>query len=141
MTGFWRSWMTVWAWIVIAFGVILATGGLSATEGVSRLVYMLIGNPLPETLDAHHRFANALMGAVTIGWGFTLLALLRATDLLGDRAGPVWKGLLTSVLVWYVIDGYLSWATGFPMNIASNTLLLAGLLLPLWRSGVLARKA
>ena len=42
-----------------------------------------------------------------------------------------------ATIIWYVIDGYISYATGFALNIVSNTLLLLFLLIPLLKTGAL----
>lgn len=63
--------------------------------------------------------------------------MLRGAQLLGAAAAPVWRLLTVSVVGWYLIDGVLSAATGFPLNIVPNTLLLAGFVAPVLGSGVL----
>ena len=45
--------------------------------------------------------------------------------------------MTSSVLTWYVIDSLLSIATGFGLNALPNTVLMAGFLFPVIRSGVL----
>lgn len=139
MSEFWRRWLVVWCWAVGLFGVVLAGAGLEATSGPVRLVFALLGPGQPLVLDDPMRFAVALMGAVTLGWSVTLLAAVQAAHALGDRAAPVWKLLTTGVIGWYVVDSCLSVATGFPLNALSNSILVAGYLLPVLRGGVLRR--
>ncbi|WP_448582817.1 hypothetical protein [Thermaurantiacus sp.] len=50
---------------------------------------------------------------------------------------PLWAGLTAALLFWYVVDSLLSVATGFPLNVASNSLLIAGFLLPVFDAGQL----
>lgn len=138
MTGFYRNWLDLWAWGVLVFGAVLAGFGLPATDGAARLMFDLLGNPIAEDPGQHLRFAVGLMGCVTIGWAVTLMAAFKAAHgLPADQAPAVWKMVLVSALAWYIPDGLLSVATGFPMNVASNTLLLVLLLVPLFKSGVL----
>lgn len=136
MTGFWRSFMTVWCFGVGAFGVVLAGGAFDATDGAVELLYTQFGSSAFEWTPVL-RFATALMGCVSIGWAITLYAVLRASDLLGERAGPVWRMTTVGVLVWFVTDSTLSIATGFAPNAVSNLLLLAAYLLAVTRSGAL----
>ena len=137
MSGFWRNWLTVWCWGVGVFGAVLVGGGLDATNGPARMVFAILNGPAPLDLDAQMRFSLALMGAVTIGWAVTMAVTIRAAILLGERATPVWRGLVAGVLVWFVIDTPMSIATGYGMNAIPNLALLVTFLLPVIRSGVL----
>jgi len=141
MNAFWKTWITVWCWGVIAFGAVLAAGGLPATDGIVRLLFGILGSsPLPaDFLDAPgHRFSVALMGAVTMGWGFTILFLLPAIHAAGASA---WRGLTAALVIWFVIDGALSAATGFVLNNVPNTALAIAYIVPLLASGVLKARA
>ncbi|WP_448586779.1 hypothetical protein [Thermaurantiacus sp.] len=126
MTGLWRSWFRLSCGGVIAFGLRLSAGAFEATSGPARLVFALIGRPLPAILDPFHHFLLAVLGAVTMGWGLTLLVVM------DHASGPVSAtGLAAAILLWFVVDSGLSVATGFPRNVLPNTLILAGVLLPL----------
>ncbi|CAN5494594.1 hypothetical protein BH10PSE5_BH10PSE5_00480 [soil metagenome] len=139
MNRFWRNWLTVWAWLVAVFGLVLVGAGLEATDGPTRLIFGLVNGPEDLVLNAQMRFAVALMGAVTLGWALTLMVTFDAAHRLGTEAGPTWRGVMASAAAWYVIDSSLSIATGFGLNAVPNTLLMAGLLLPLLASGALRR--
>ena len=78
------------------------------------------------------------MGAVTMGWGFTILFLLPAIHAVGASA---WRGLTAAMVIWFVIDGLLSAATGFALNNLPNTALAIAYLVPLLASGVLKSEA
>lgn len=139
MSGFWRNWMNGWCWGVALFGLVLAGAGLEATSGPTRLIFGLLNGPESLELNAQMRFSVALMGAVTLGWALTLRAALGAAHQLGEHAGPTWRGITASLLVWYVVDSALSVATGFGLNAVSNSVILAAFLLPILRAGVLGR--
>lgn len=140
MSGFWKTWLNVWCLGVGLFGLVLAGGAFAATSGpVERLLDILGGRP-PEVTPTL-RFALAVMGAVSMGWALTFYAAFSAAAALGPQGRPAWRAVTVAVVGWYVIDSALSFATGFALNAAPNTLLLAGFLLPVWRSGVLARGA
>jgi pheromone shutdown protein TraB len=137
MNAFWKNWIKVWCFNIILFGAVLAAGGLPATDGiVGTLFGILSSEPLPEGfLDAPGiRFSVALMGAVTMGWGLTILFLLPAIHAAG---APAWRGLTAALAIWFVIDGVLSAATGFPLNNLPNIALMAGYLAPLLASGAM----
>jgi hypothetical protein len=137
MTGLWKTWINFWCWGVVLFGAVLAAGAFPATEGFVTWVYGLLGSaPLPPGfLDAPGmRFSVALMGAVTIGWGLTILFLLPAIHAAG---APAWRGLTAALVIWFVIDGALSASTGFALNNVPNTALAIAYLVPVLASGVL----
>ena len=134
----WQNWLSAWAILVTVFGLVLAGGAFAATDGLTTMLFTLFGNPLPADIDAHHRFAIGLMGAVTMGWGLTFWGAFKALYTLNNAAAaPIWRYLLGVSLVWYVVDSGISIATGFWINAVSNTLLLALLLIPLVKSGAL----
>lgn len=138
MTDFWKNWLRLWAVGVVVFGVVLASGAFAATDAAVRPIFELLGQPFPAQPDAHHRFSLGLMGAVSIGWGATLIGVCNAAfKLSGEAAAPFWRALLWSTIIWYVIDGHISYATGFALNTVSNTMLLVLLLVPLLKTGAL----
>jgi pheromone shutdown protein TraB len=134
MTGFWKTWMTVWCWGVFVFGAALATAASPATDGVAQALYSLIGARPHDAAFFEQpgmRFSVGLMGAVSMGWALTLLAVIRIAD------AATWRALTGALLVWFVVDNVISVATGYPLNAVSNTLLVAAYLAPLLASGVL----
>ncbi|WP_176473195.1 hypothetical protein [Sphingomonas lenta] len=95
MTGFWRKWMVAWCLSVGLFGVVLTTGAFPATDGLVRFILETLGGA-PVEMSGPLRFCLAVMGPVTVGWCFALLAAVAASDQLGARARPVW--LLVTVV-------------------------------------------
>lgn len=139
MSGFWRTWMVGWCWVVAAFGALLAGGAAPATSGPVRLLLEVLNGSAAVTLDDTARFSLAVLGAVTIGWSLTLLAAIEAACQLGARGRPVWRQIAISVGAWYVIDSFLSVVTGFGFNVIPNTLLTVAFLPPI--VGLLRRPA
>lgn len=138
MSAFWQNWMKGWFWAAGLFGIILAGGAFEATSGPVRTVFDLLNGPGDFNLDPAMRFSLGVLGAVSIGWSLTLLAAAKAANQLERKvAKPIWMLVTGSVLTWYVIDSFLSVATGFGLNTIPNTVLMAGFLLPVIRSGVL----
>lgn len=137
MSKFWKSWMIAWCWGVILFGAILAGGAMPATDGIVRMLYAILGGtPAPqEMFDAQGmRFSVGLMGAVTIGWGATILGLLPAIHRAGASA---WRGLTLGLTVWFVIDGIISAATGYALNNLPNAALMILYFIPVLSTGAL----
>jgi hypothetical protein len=141
MRDFWKHWLLAWSIGVTIFGLVLAGGAFAATDGLTTALFSLFGNPLPADMDAHHRFAIGLMGAVTMGWGLTYYGAFRALFLLpADKAAPIWRFLLLASLIWYGVDSWISVATGIWMNAVSNTLVIGLLLIGLTQSGALSER-
>jgi pheromone shutdown protein TraB len=137
MAGLWKTWISIWCWGVILFGVLLAGAAFPATDAGVRILYgVLSSHPMQGDFLAAPgiRFSIALMGAVSIGWGCTVLFLLPVIHAAG---APAWRGLTAALAVWFVIDGTLSAATGFPLNNVPNLALAIGYIIPLFASGVL----
>jgi hypothetical protein len=142
MSGIWRTWLNLWAGAVVVFGIVLAGGGLDATDQPVGLLLTLLGGGggAPEW-TAHLRFGVALMGAVTIGWGITFSAAFMAAHRLGDAAAPIWRMITVAVAMWFLIDGALSIATGFALNVVPNTALLIAYLVPVLATGALSSRS
>lgn len=137
MPEFWRKWIVIWCWAVIAFGAVLLIGGFEATKAPIEAIFLLYNPDATVPFDDTVRFGVGLMGALTLGWGLTLLASVRAALSLGRDGRALWGGITMSVFIWYLTDSLVSVMTGFVVNAGSNTLLLIGYLLPIWRSGLL----
>lgn len=136
MRDFWRKWLWLWCAAVAGFGLVLAGAAHPVASGPVQALLDLIAGERFE-LAPQMRFALAVMGAVTIGWSITLVAAIRAALMLGDQGGPIWRLVFLSVIAWYLIDGALSVATGFALNLVPNTILLVAFLAPLVGAGVL----
>jgi hypothetical protein len=137
MTPFWRSWLISWSYFVMLFGLVLVGAGLPATDAIAQTIFGIIGATNVDW-TAELRFATALMGAVTLGWGITTLVSIRAALALGDAGTAIWRGILTALLTWYALDSFMSVATGFWMNAMSNTIILAAFAIAMLATGVLS---
>lgn len=138
MNRFWKNWLTVWCWGVLAFGVVLALAASPATDAAPRVVLALIGgDPAVAAIldEPAGRFAYGLLGAVTMGWALTLMVLCTLAHAVGSA--QAWRAVTGAVLSWYVIDSAISVMLGFPLNAVSNTLIAALFLAPVLGSGVM----
>ncbi len=140
MTPFWKNWLEVWCWAMVAFGALFAAVAIPALDAGARLFYDLVYWPLDGAsgFTEATRFTCALLGAVTMGWAFTIRGLVHAAHELG---APAWRALVAAMLVWYVIDSTISVAGGVAANAVSNTLLIGAFLAPILASGILGGRA
>lgn len=130
MNGKWQAQMQLWCGAVMIFGLVLIGGAFEATSAGVNALFAILDGPGPMTWDPVLRFSLALMGAVTLGWGATVLAVVRGTaDMPVAQALALWRGITTALLLWYVVDSALSVATGFWRNALSNTVLIGWYLL------------
>lgn len=130
MNGKWQAQMQLWCGAVMIFGLVLIGGAFEATSAGVNALFAILDGPGPLTYEPALRFSLALMGAVTLGWGATVLAVVRGTrDMPGAQSLALWRGITAALLLWYVVDSTLSVATGFWRNALSNTVLIGWFLL------------
>lgn len=135
MNGKWQAQMQTWCGAVMIFGLVLMGGAFEATSAGVYALFGILDGPGPMDWDPALRFSLALMGAVTLGWGATVLAMVRATGAMPQvAAAALWRGITAALLLWYVVDSGLSVATGFWRNALSNTVLIGWYLLLMRRS-------
>lgn len=138
MSDFWKTWLDIWCLAVIAFGGILAGAGFDGFEAGVKLM-LTLQNPISEPVfNDIERFSFGLMGAITIGWGLTLFYFFRAAH-ASNMGNKMYRQAFVLLIIWNLIDGYISYRTGFQLNIASNLLLSLGFVIPLYWTGKLQR--
>jgi hypothetical protein len=135
MTGFWLRWMSIWCWGVIAFGIVLLTSAIEALRMPAMLFLDLVFWPIdgqPAVMSREAVFATSILGAVTIGWGVLMLALVRDPEI---AAHPRLRRHLGVALgIWFVVDSTASILTGAWVNAISNTVIAAAGVVPLLAS-------
>ena len=136
MSKFWMTWLDLWCVFVILFGVVLAATGIEGYEAGTRLLLTLQNPTVTPAFSDVERFAFGLTGAITIGWGLTFFYFFRAAR--GNHmADKMYRQAFVVMIIWNLIDGYISYVTGFGLNIVSNLALSLGLVIPLYMSGKL----
>ncbi len=138
MSNFWKSWLNYWCFLIIVFGLALSGAGIEGFEAFADRLFRYLNLSTAPVFNEVERFAIGLIGAVTVGWGMTLAYYIRAAH-FSNEGNRTWRQLAFTIIVWFVIDGYISYRNGFTLNIASNTILALGLLIPLYVSGKLRR--
>lgn len=131
MSLFWKNGLVVWAIFVTLFGLIIAGGGWAATDGLARAIFHLLGGDTFPGEDRTFRASVGLMGAVTFGWGLTLLAVVRYVTKAPEQRRALLGPVTLAMVVWCVLDSSLSILNGFALNAVSNLLILAA-----WGAGV-----
>ena len=118
--------------LVIAFGGIVALASFPPTAGVVLFLVDLIKWPLDgaQNIDnPEFRFLSAVSGGVMVGWG--VLLWLVSTRLYPQDPGLARIMILTSVGVWFVVDGIGSIVSGTALNAVLNISFLVLFTLPL----------
>lgn len=139
MPVFWRSWLIIWCLGVGLFGLVLAGGAFEATSAPVRWILSTLQGGGDLAFDPVLRFSLAVMGCVTLGWAATMLVIMLAIFGAGEAARPIWAGLTTGVLVWFVTDSGLSLATGFGLNVIPNVVVVAGYVIAIVGSGAMRK--
>jgi len=122
MTLFWQNWLRVASLILVAYGVMMALVMLPQMQGPMRWMIDLVLEPSAaagSALSERAVFITGIAGAMLMGWG--VLIYFVATH--GMKSGADWVGraILTSLMVWFVVDNIVSYEVGAYLNIASNT--------------------
>lgn len=140
MAPFYRTWLTVWCWFTLAFGVLLVDAAFPPFDSPARLIFDLVYWPLdgqPIISRPETQFATGILGAVMLGWGWLMLALIRRPEV----DSVLWRAMVASMLIWFVPDSIVSAKTGAVLNVVSNMILLGLFLYPVFASGVLKATA
>ncbi len=139
MTGFWRKAMMAWAVSVVLVGIVFLGAGFSQTDAATRFAFAVMSGAEPAMTPAL-RVAAGVMGAVTFGWGLTILAAASVSHLMAPEVCRLlWRRISWAMAGWFVVDGAISLATGFGLNVASNLALTAAFLAIVMGAGVFAR--
>ncbi|WP_375229880.1 hypothetical protein [Roseobacter sp. S98] len=129
-----KSWLRVTAVIVGSFGPVFALGSFAATAEPARFTLDLLAWPPDGATTWTHpdtRFLSALAGGFLLGWGVLIWQL--ATHVYDTCPDGVRRAVLSSLLVWFVVDTAGSVASGNASNAFFNTLVLMVAAGPLWR--------
>lgn len=139
MNAFWTNWLKIWCLGVMAFALALTAAAFPATDGFARFYYDLVYWPLDgaSTFGEEARFTVAILGAVTLGWGVLMLGCVS----LGEKIGaPMWRLMMHSMTIWFVVDSAVSIAAGVPGIAVSNAVIYAEFLAPMVFGGALAAR-
>ena len=126
------------AWVVTIFGAVLCLAGFAATLAPIDLLYKIFHpGPAEAIWGDHLRFSTGLMGAVTLGWGLTVMALAKYSSAINAATvKALWNSVTTGMIIWFIVDGIISIANGFWVNAISNTVIALIYIWAIQKSGV-----
>jgi hypothetical protein len=138
MSNFWKIWLDIWCLAVIIFGGVLVGASIPGFESGTKTFFTLIYPIDMPVFNEIERFAFGLIGAITMGWGVTFFYFFRAAH-ASNIGNKMYRQAFVVMIIWNLIDGYVSYRTGFALNIASNLLFSLGMVIPLYMNGKLRR--
>ncbi|MGB5723092.1 MAG: hypothetical protein WBM39_01650 [Parasphingorhabdus sp.] len=126
------NWLRVVAIGSMLTGIVMAVGSVSDPTGVMSLFFGLVssgdsgigGIATPEA-----KLALAVAGGVFAGFAAMFLFIVAPAVKAGDAG--VRRGVIISLIIWYVIDSGASVASGNAANAVANTGMLLLFILPL----------
>ena len=131
------GWLKFGSALTIFFGALIAAATVPALSGPVQFLADFIFFPLDglQSVAAEEtRLINAIGGGVMVGWGVMLWMV--STQLYPKEPVLAGKIIMSSIIVWFVIDSTGSVLAGAPLNALGNVSFLLIFCLPLW----LARK-
>lgn len=129
---FWLRWL-----YVVIFAIMLLGGSMVLLPGMAREFFSMLFYFAPGQFQARYPaaaneyiiFAHGVLGVVMLGWGVTMLLILRGPFCRCDSDG--WALLAVPMLTWFVADTGFSLFTGFWQNAILNSVLLVLFAIPL----------
>jgi hypothetical protein len=132
--NFWYQWLLVVSLIVVIFGLILAfLYGTALFKPLDeQLSAAFWSNPGDVTAAMHHyqHWLVGVLGALFASWG-VLLAFITYYPFKRQEKWA-WNGLVTALIVWFVVDESFSLYFHVYLNALGNLVFLLLLALPLF---------
>jgi hypothetical protein len=128
------AWKNLGAWLFIGFGGAIALASSPATSAPTVFLTDLVLWPIDggQALTDESRLLSAILGGVMLGFGTTLLVLVKKVYPRDPQLVRI--VILTGIWVWFVADSLGSVAAGAPLNALFNVGFLLAFLVP-WRGG------
>jgi hypothetical protein len=126
----WDRWLTVAILVVLAYSALLVAAGGVASEVFTRLGFgMTEAGVESPSARGYVLLLYGILGAVLIGWGVLLLAVVEGP--LRRRQRWAWLAVTASLTCWFLVDTSLSLAVGFPTHALFNLAFVAAVTPPL----------
>ncbi len=128
-------WLKIGSGLTVFFGLLIAAAATPAAAAPVEFLADLIFYPIdsaqsvaaPET-----RLIGAIGGGVMTGWGLMLWML--STRLYPREPALARQLIITSIVVWFIVDSAGSIMSGAPLNALFNVSFLLIFCVPLWRA-------
>ncbi|MCW8815998.1 MAG: hypothetical protein OQK59_08455 [Chlorobium sp.] len=122
---FWLRWL-----YLVILGVMLFGASMVIMPEVARDLFSLLFYSSPGEFQARYpvdangyiMFAHGVLGATLLGWGATMLLILKGPFRRCEPGG--WMMLTAPLILWFVADSAFSLYTGFWQNVLLNAVLL-----------------
>jgi len=127
-------WLKFGSALTVLFGILIAAAATPLGAEPAQFLADLIFFPIDgaqHLAASETRLISAIGGGVMAGWG--VLLWMVSTHLFPSDDALATKLIISSIGMWFVIDGVGSIAAGAPLNAAFNVSFLLIFYIPLWR--------
>ena len=127
-------WLKLACLSVIGFGLLGVLATVPALSGATRFFIDLAFWPIdgaPGKSTPESNLLWAILNGIVIGWGVLLWQV--TTKVYASTPDLGRTMILTSIGIWFVVDGVGSVAAGAPVNALMNITFLLLFFIPLWR--------
>jgi hypothetical protein len=131
MSDFSIKWLKAWSLLTAAIGLMFAVYDLPVlgkpAQWFTDAVFLRpLGSALSATPDV--ALPNALLGAITLGWGLFMWAVIE--PLAKHDAAALRRAFVLAFTVWFAFDQWGSLRAGAYGNMLSNTLFYGAFIFP-----------
>ena len=118
--NFWWRWLVAADIGVMLFGIAQALFPNLVRQGFSLMVFGSADymETFPQDAVRYITLAHAIMGAVMIGWGISMMYTLFTQFRNGEWTG--WVSIAVAMTLWFIPDTVISIATGYWQNAVLN---------------------
>jgi hypothetical protein len=129
-----KNWLIVTSLVIGSFGPVFSLATRFSSAGPAKWTLDLLNGPGGNAMSYDNptaRFLTALTGGFLLGWGVMVLGLRHwVYDLAPDG---VRKAVVAGMCSWFVLDSAGSIASGNPVNVLYNVVVLLMGVGPMWK--------
>jgi len=127
----WRYWLMTATIALMGFGMVTIAFPVLTKQAFSFLIFgnASVTDRFGTEASRYLSFVYGVLGATIVGWGLTILLVIKGPFSEGKRIG--WLIIAVPLLVWFVLDSGYSLFSGYASNIVLNAGLLVLFAVPL----------